>query len=327
MTGINILTIFPLSQRKTAGKTQCALLKGTLLRDPTIRLDGEMIHRKNVNKYLGIYLDESLNFRAHIETACGRASALMQKIMSIARRQYGIPLSVIGIYMGAVMASIAGYGASLWAHRLLLVKPRAAVRRAQRGVLVRVSGAFSTVSFEALAVMMNMVPLDLEIRRRAAGYWLRRGRRDRVQAILGEHAQTKGEIWDVVMRIWQEEWQNTEKGSRLRTFFPTITRRRNADYMVVTRGLVHFLTGHGPYPENLNRFGRRVTPLCDCGELGSPEHVVYACVLASPEVRELRVRLGEEDTAVILRDAEKLEILGKLANTVSNEELEKYRRR
>lgn len=54
--------------------------------------------------------------------------------------------------------------------RLLLVKPKAEVRRAQRGVLVRVSGAFSTVSLDTLAVVLDVLPLDLEIRRVAAGY-------------------------------------------------------------------------------------------------------------------------------------------------------------
>lgn len=78
-----------------------------------------------------------MNFTEHIERSCGRASALMQKIMSVAKRKYGIPLSVVRIYISAVMTSIAGYGASVWAHRLLLVKPKATVRRVQRGVLVR----------------------------------------------------------------------------------------------------------------------------------------------------------------------------------------------
>lgn len=114
-------------------KTQCALLKGNLARDPTIRLNGEVVRRTKTNKYLGVHLDEGFTFMEHIEATCGRASALMQKLMSIARRQYGIPLSVVGMYMGAVMASITGYRASMRAHRLLLVKPRAAVRGAQRG--------------------------------------------------------------------------------------------------------------------------------------------------------------------------------------------------
>lgn len=154
------------------------------------------------------------------------------------------------------------------------------------------SGAFSTVSFEALAVIMDMLPLDLELRRRAAGYWIRQGRQDRVRAILGENEETKKGVWDVIMRIWQEEWQNSQKGARVRGFFPTIIWRRNLDYIKPTRGLVHFVTGHGLYPVNLHRFGRIDTLLCEYGEVGSPKHKVYACTLASQQVRDLRARLG-----------------------------------
>lgn len=70
------------------------------------------------------------------------------------------------------------------------------------------------------------------------------------------------------------------------------------------RGLVHFLTGHGPYPKNLHRFGRKDTPMCDCGELGSPENKVYACTLSGPDIMKLRAQLGGEDTAEALRSPE-----------------------
>lgn len=83
--------------------------------------------------------------------------------------------------MNTMMASIAGYAASVWAYRLLLIKPKENIRKAQRGVLVRLSGGFATTVFEALAVTMDVLPLNLEIRRRAAQYWLRMNELDRVQ--------------------------------------------------------------------------------------------------------------------------------------------------
>lgn len=108
------------------GKTQCVLMKGTLERDAVIRLNGEKIRKKTVSKYPGVKTDEMMNFVEYVEMVCGRAAALMQNIiMSIARRQYHIRLPALKVYMNAVMAAILGYRA----HRLILVKPRAAVRR------------------------------------------------------------------------------------------------------------------------------------------------------------------------------------------------------
>lgn len=113
-------------------------------------------------------------------------------------------------------------------------------------------------------------------------------------------------MWDVIGRIWQTEWSNSLKGERVRAFFPTITGRRNADYITPTRGLVHFLTGHGPYPQNLHRFGQRETPNCECGEFGSPEHMVYACTLVGQRIVELRTQLETVDTVEALRSPEKM---------------------
>lgn len=90
----------------------------------------------------------------------------------MAKHEYRISLSVINIYIKAVMTSITGYGVTAWACCLLLLKPRKMIRGVQRGILVRLDGALSTTQFEALTVVMNVVPLDNEIRCRAANYYL-----------------------------------------------------------------------------------------------------------------------------------------------------------
>lgn len=67
------------------------------------------------------------------------------------------------------------------------------MRRPQRGVLLQLSGAFSITLFEALAVMMDVLSLELETRRRATGYWLGKGEPERVRSIL-RGAQEDGNI-------------------------------------------------------------------------------------------------------------------------------------
>lgn len=65
--------------------------------------------------------------------------------------------------------------------------------------------------------------------------------------------------------------------------------------------------------------------MCECGEFGSPEHKVG--LLSGPDIVELRAQLGEEDLAELLRNPERLEVLGKLTDAVSNAELEIYMQR
>lgn len=40
-------------------------------------------------------------------------------------------------------------------------------------------------------------------------------------------------------------------------------------HMQPSTGMMHFLTGHQPYPTNLYRFGRHDPPYCECGEEGT----------------------------------------------------------
>nr|CAD7590154.1 unnamed protein product [Timema genevievae] len=62
------------------------------------------------------------------------------------------------------------------------------------------------------------------------------------------------------------------------------------------QGLVHFLTGIGPYKASLYEQGLAESPTCDCGGLATPEHVVLEC----PE-KEIRREL-EECNASLLKN-------------------------
>ncbi|KAF2893477.1 hypothetical protein ILUMI_12695 [Ignelater luminosus] len=118
-------------------------MKGNLQRDSVIRIGNQSIRRARSARYLGLCLDERQNFKEHVEQVCSKATAAMQKIASLAQRQYRLPLVNVRAYMNTVLASIVGDAASAWVHRINHIKIRGRVDRTQRGVLVRLTGAFS----------------------------------------------------------------------------------------------------------------------------------------------------------------------------------------
>lgn len=122
-------------------------------------------------------------------------------------------------YMSAIIVFVVGHGASAWAHPLMLVRSKPIRRwwRVQWGILIRMSGAFSTTSFEALGVLLGITSLDLELRRRAVVYWPKN-----VQKVMRVMAVTM-------------EWNQSTKGGSVRDFlwgetwawiFSTISRTR-----------------------------------------------------------------------------------------------------
>lgn len=294
------------------------MMKGSLLRNPEVRLGGDVIQRSMVTRYLGVHLDEKQNYAAHVNIVCERAVAMMQKIARLAQRQYKIPLAHVRSYLNTIVASIVNHAASAWAHRLNEnVKIREKVDRIQRSLLLRMTGAFGTTSAHALTVAAGIMPLHLEVKRRAAMYWLRKQDHEKVQQLLATPCFSKREIKAAVLQQWQTLWSTSTKGRRLFQLMPNIEQRLELTHLLPTQGLIHFLTGHGPYPEHLRRMNLRDSGLCDCGAVGTPEHVVLECHLQEDELEEMRATLRGIPLREILQNAQLLPVLNNLANKVS----------
>lgn len=58
-------------------------------------------------------------------------------------------------------------------------------------------------------------------------------------------------------------------------------------------GLLHFLSGHGPYGTYLERIGSRSDSLCACGEIGSPDHVILECSLLNIDLQDREALKGK----------------------------------
>ena len=118
-------------------------------------------------------------------------------------------MGCIYAYHKAILTAIAGYGASVWAHRLVLARPKREIRSLQRGILLRLTGAFSTTSVEALTVVMGILPLDMKIRQRGAIHWVKRQNPAKIEDIIGSRARSKGEARTAILNQWQREWEET----------------------------------------------------------------------------------------------------------------------
>lgn len=304
-------------------KTLYMLVKGNLQRDPIIRLENKTISRKKTARYLGIHLDDKLSFLHHIRTVTDKAVKVLHKLARINTTEYRMPLYMIKTYYYAVYESTVSFGSSIWAHRLRLSTYVTAARGGQRNVLLRLSGAFGTTSTEALCVVLGTFPVDISIRYRAANYWLKRGRPDKVRDITGEELPTKLHLKRWRITTWQEQWDASTKGRRVYSFFPNIAERLKMKHADPGKGMVHFLTGHGPYPTYLQRLYPDRGDLCACGQLGTPEHVVLSC--SKYDMRE-QITLTQAEIKEALRDIDKWKQISDIADRISGILREEFRR-
>nr|CAD7397862.1 unnamed protein product [Timema poppensis] len=305
-------------------KTTYVLFRGELKRDPMIKMDGRSIRRSRNTRYLGVTLDEKRNFTAHVENACVRALRVMNKIIGIGNKRFMLPMRCIRLYHQALLVSIVGYGASVWAHRLKRVVQRVRVRSMQRSVLLRLSGAFRTVATDSLCVALGIWPLDLEVRKRAALYWLRKGDLVKVGELTRVGVSTKGQVREALLDEWQSDWDASDTGRRTYRIFPDVRERMRMEYLELSTGMVHYITGHGPYRAALFSRGMTDSDKCDCGEKATPEHVVLECPQTLEARADLQVPLQASTVYHVVRDVNRWGLLDRIADDASRRERDRY---
>lgn len=144
------------------------LLKGSLSRDPTARIGTQTVKRTQAQTHLGVWIDEKRTFLQHIENIRNKSIKIMNKITRLAINNYKITLETFKLHHNAILVAISSNGVSVWGHRLKMVNPAQKILQVQRGTLLRITGAFRTTSTDALAVLVGVVPLDLEVREKLA---------------------------------------------------------------------------------------------------------------------------------------------------------------
>ena len=287
----------------STSKTTCMFLRGSLRRSPRLRVGDAPVRLLRVTKYLGLHIDQSLSFVPLVEQARLKGERLLMKVATIGQRRFHLPLKTIATYHNSLLVSVVGYGAGVWAHKARDRGLIRLLRRTQRKVLMRFMGAFSTTPTMALLVVLGIWPLDLQIRLRGACYWLKREDQARVRAIIGCDAYSKSEMKRALRREWQLEWSNIQEGRRTYEFFPSVGERLRQTHIRPSVGLVHFLTGHGPYGVYLDRIQRVEGPECRlCGTNDTPEHALFECERSKDLCLWERQRLVGNEVGQILRD-------------------------
>ena len=108
--------------RVATAKTNYMFLKGSLKRDPTIKHQNTPIRRLQTIKYLGVHVDETLRFRTHVEVVRTKGENLLMKIARLGQGEFRLPLNIVRLYNNALLLSVVGYAAGVWAHRARDIK-------------------------------------------------------------------------------------------------------------------------------------------------------------------------------------------------------------
>ncbi|KAF9799125.1 hypothetical protein SFRURICE_006176, partial [Spodoptera frugiperda] len=154
---VTVVKTLPLN--KSSGEDKL-LLKGNLKSWPSIKFQNVPVKRKESVCYLGLVLEKNFSFIEHIKTISEKAKNNFYALTRISKATWGLSFLTLKTIYGATYLGCVCYGAPVWA-----VGPQWA----------RCGGSFSkayrTASTEALPALSGLLPVDLEVQRRAAMYY------------------------------------------------------------------------------------------------------------------------------------------------------------
>lgn len=140
---------------------------------PKISMDGHDIELTNKLKYLGVWIDKSLNWTPHVDFIIKKATKSALALSRICRNTWGLNSDEMKIiYRGAIEPMIT-YCSSVWSEATNRRNIRAKLSRLQRMVALRVIKGYRTISYDASLIIAGLIPLDLRIRETALLYQLK----------------------------------------------------------------------------------------------------------------------------------------------------------
>ncbi|GBO24250.1 hypothetical protein AVEN_128478-1 [Araneus ventricosus] len=139
------------------------------------------IKRVSVIKYLGVLIEDKLNFAAHLSAIKNKSLILHQGLKNVAGTSWGLSKNIRRqLYLTAVERVIL-YASEAWAHNIT-ARQHKLLSSIQRKFLLNITGAYNTTPTAALQVIEGLMPLHIRAKMgRPPGWKLRlRSLEDRI---------------------------------------------------------------------------------------------------------------------------------------------------
>lgn len=262
-------------------KTEVILISGRKVKEKIkVKVGNLVVESKDSLKYLGVMIDGKINFKEHIKYACKKAS-IAHRSLSRMMRNIGGPRSSSRKLLASVVNSTLLYGAQIWANALKVQATRRRMLSIHRLSALRVASAYRTVSYDAVCIISQMMPIDI---------LADEARRIFEAKISGELNNDRRKLErSTSLSLWQQRWNSSGKGRWTHKLIPNISSWLNRKQGEINFYMTQFLSGHGCYRKYLYRFKRDDSPICPVciGVEEDVEHVMFCCPRFDEDRREL----------------------------------------
>jgi RNA binding protein fox-1 len=233
-----------------------------------LELGSDTITSKRSVKYLGVMIDDRLNFTSHVDYICEKASKAQTALARLMPNKFGARSEKRKL-IANVVTSILRYGGEAWIKALESERNRDKINSVHRLATMRVISAYRTVSYSAACVIAGMMPIcQLITEDQKCGQSKRS---------CGSSERTA--YREQSIQQWQEAWDTSSKARWTYRLIPKIKPWLFRTHGEISYHLTQFLTGHGAFGSYLHRQKKIDTSLCPTcvNAEETPEHVVFEC--------------------------------------------------
>ena len=252
-------------------------------RRPVIKLNGKTIKYTTCFKLLGVYFDEKLGIKTHCIKTAESLRNSFHKLARLAGKTWGLKSGAMRTIYRGVFVAKATYAARAW-HDLACENQSNLQQliRAQRSALIGVTGAYRTVSTDALPVLAGVLPIKLALIERVTRSQVRAGNETKIGNLViaagTKPGDCKNKIKREALRLWQDEWERATHGNTTKCYFPEVSTRIRSKWVTSDHFVAQFLTGHGNFRSWLNSRGKTTGgELCSCEAEETMQHILENC--------------------------------------------------
>lgn len=273
-------------------------------------LNGKLIPFSRSAKYLGVTIDNKLNWNEHCVERAKKGMMALATCKRAVGSKWGLKPKVVLWIFKTIVRPVISYGCLSWCSATLTKTRVDTLERVQRSALMAISGAMRSTGTVGLEMFLGLEPIDLFIQTTALKTFLRLSSRDQWLGWYGrghkgptshmdfclnlvEQIPTLASDLDVSLVMAKKAINNWGRNSHLERWkagstsghfrlFISDSNEKNQKICGLSRTalrlMVQVASGHNSLNCHLHRVGLAPSPACSCGQGEKTGfHLVTAC--------------------------------------------------
>lgn len=140
----------------------------------SLTAEGKQIDSKEYVRYLGVYMDNKLKYRQHVDIAINKANIAIKKLCALAQKGWGLSPGVMRVIYKVAVETVFTYGCPVWLNEVIKNKRiKEKIEKWHRKVTQKVARTMATTSSSDPSFIADILPIELRMKELATNWRLK----------------------------------------------------------------------------------------------------------------------------------------------------------